>query len=225
MYKVVPVGDSAVFVEFVERVDPVINDRVIALAESLDSARLSAVRDVVPTYRSVAVYFDPLRVDYDALLDAIDRCARDATHAKPSSPRLIRIPVCYGGDLGPDLAELADDAHMSEGEVIEVHSAPTYRVYMLGFIAGFAYMGTVDARIAAPRHPTPRLRVPLGSVGIAGAQTGIYPAVSPGGWRLIGRTPIRPFDPSRPQPFLMRAGDRIQFYRIEREEFDRWPSM
>jgi inhibitor of KinA len=111
---------------------------------------------------------------------------------------------------------------MSEDEVVALHSSRVYRVFMLGFVAGFAYMGIVDARIAAPRHSTPRVRVPLGSVGIAGVQTGIYPAETPGGWQLIGRTPLKPFDAARPQPFLMKAGDAVQFAPIDRADYDRW---
>ena len=124
----------------------------------------------------------------------------------------MRIPVCYGGDLGPDLAGVASFAGMPEADVVRAHAAATYRVFMLGFVPGFAYLGIVDERIAMPRHSTPRVRVPLGSVGIAGVQTGVYPAETPGGWQLIGRTPVKPFDPSRADPFLMKAGDAVQFY-------------
>ena len=133
----------------------------------------------------------------------------------------IAIPVCYGGELGPDLANVAAFARMSERDVIALHAEPAYRVFMLGFVAGFAYMGIVDARIAMPRHPTPRVRVPLGSVGIAGVQTGIYPAETPGGWQLIGRTPVKPFDATRSEPFLMKAGDSVRFTPIDRAEYDR----
>jgi inhibitor of KinA len=134
----------------------------------------------------------------------------------------VRIPVCYGGDLGPDLASVASFAGMQEDDVVSAHAATTYRVFMLGFVPGFAYLGIVDERIAMPRHSTPRVRVPLGSVGIAGVQTGVYPAETPGGWQLIGRTPVKPFEPSRENPFLMKAGDSVQFYPIDRNEYDRW---
>jgi len=132
--------------------------------------------------------------------------------------------VCYGGEGGPDLADVAAFAKLSEADVVRVHMDAAYRVFMLGFVTGFAYLGTVDPRIAAPRRHTPRLKVPIGSVGIAGAQTGIYPAVTPGGWQLIGRTPLKPFDPNRPEPFLMRAGDTVRFYPITQAEYDAWPS-
>jgi inhibitor of KinA len=219
--RIVPAGDSAIIVEFEERIDPAINARAIALAESLQAAAMSGVRDVVPTYRSVAVFFDPLRTNYDALVARVERDAVQADQEPARQREPIRIPVCYGGDLGPDLAEVGAFGGISEREVIALHTAATYRVFMLGFVAGFAYMGTVDARIAAPRHSTPRLRVPLGSVGIAGVQTGVYPAETPGGWQLIGRTPLKPFDPARKEPFLMKAGDAVQFYAIDRAEYDR----
>ena len=219
--RIVPAGDSAIIVEFEERIDPAINARAIALAESLQAAAMSGVRDVVPTYRSVAVFFDPLRTDYDALVSAVERGAAKADQEPARQREPIRIPVCYGGDLGPDLADVGAFGGISEREVIALHTAATYRVFMLGFVAGFAYMGIVDARIAAPRRSTPRLRVPVGTVGIAGVQTGVYPAETPGGWQLIGRTPLKPFDPARTEPFLMKAGDAVQFYAIDRGEYDR----
>ena len=221
-FRIVPAGDSALIVEFEERIDPAINARAIALADSLQAAAIAGVRDVVPTYRSVAVFFDPLRTNYDTLLERIER---DAGRPAPDAARQaepLRIPVCYGGDLGPDLGAVAAFGGISADEVIALHASATYRVFMLGFVPGFAYMGIVDARIAAPRHSTPRVRVPAGSVGIAGVQTGIYPAETPGGWQLIGRTPIKPFDANRAQPFLMKAGDAVRFYAIDRAEYERF---
>ena len=223
-YRLVAAGDSAIVIEFDDRIDAAVNARAIALASALQEASVRGVRDVVPTYRSVAVYFDPLRTAYDQLVDRIGQELRHPSPDPSAARPPLRIPVCYGGDLGPDLPEVAAFAHVSEAEVVKRHAAATYRVFMLGFVAGFAYMGTVDASIAIPRRPTPRVRVPLGSVGIAGVQTGIYPAETPGGWQLIGRTPVKPFDANRAEPFLMQAGDHVQFFPISREEFTRWPS-
>ena len=223
-FRIVPAGDSAVIAEFDARIDPVINARAIALADALQRANLPGVRDIVPTYHSVAVYFDPLRTDYDALLQLLQTGAEAKGNATGADRDVIRIPVCYGGEFGPDLEEVAAFAKASAGDVVAIHAAATYRVFMVGFVAGFAYLGTVSERIAMPRHATPRVRVPLGSVGIAGVQTGIYPAETPGGWRLIGRTPLKPFDPDRAEPFLMRAGDAVQFYAISRTEYDAWRS-
>ena len=131
------------------------------------------------------------------------------------------MPVCYGGGLGPDLSAVAAFGGVTEAEVATLHSSRPYRVFMLGFVPGFAYMGTVDQRIAAPRLASPRTRVPAGSVAIAGEQTGIYPMDTPGGWLLIGRTTVKPFDPARPRPFLFKAGDLVQFYAVDRAEHDR----
>jgi inhibitor of KinA len=220
-YRIVPAGESALIVEFEERIDPTVNATAIACADALQAASLAGVRDVVPTYRSVAIYFDPLRTDTDALLERITHEAEIAGPGALTAREPLRIPVCYGGDLGPDLPQVAAFAKMAPDDVVRLHGGATYRVFMLGFVPGFAYLGIVDERIAMARRSTPRVRVPAGSVGIAGIQTGIYPAETPGGWQLIGRTPVRPFDPSRGDPFLMKAGDSVQFYPIDRAEFDR----
>jgi KipI family sensor histidine kinase inhibitor len=214
--RIVAAGDSALVVEFDERIDPAVNARAIAMARAVQDAGVAGVRDIVPSFRTVTVYFDPLRTNYDALTAAIEEADRHPAPPAPVAPVPIRIPVLYGGEFGPDLAEVAAFASLSEHEVVDRHSAVIYRVFALGFVAGFAYLGIVDEAIAMPRHATPRIRVPAGSVGIAGVQTGIYPAETPGGWRVIGRTPIKPFDLSRPDPFLLKAGDAVQFYPIER---------
>jgi KipI family sensor histidine kinase inhibitor len=219
--RIVPAGDSVLIVEFDERIDPAVNARAIAVADAIQAAGLPGVRDVVPTYRSVAVYFDPLRTDYDALHALVEREAAQAAPDASAQLAPVRIPVCYGGDLGPDLESVAARAKLTADEVVRLHAGRTYRVFMLGFVAGFAYMGIVDDRIAVPRHSSPRVRVPLGSVGIAGVQTGIYPAETPGGWQLIGRTLVKPFDPSRAEPFLLKAGDAVEFYAIDRAQYDR----
>jgi inhibitor of KinA len=219
--QVIAAGDSALFVEFEERIDPLINARAIALADSIHAARLAGVRDIVPTYRSVAVYFDPLATDRDALVAYLERAAGRPAQPSADDRQPIRVPVCYGEDFGPDLAVVAAFGKLDPADVIRLHTGTRYRVYMLGFLPGFAYMGIVDHRISAPRRATPRVRVSVGSVGIAGSQTGIYPAETPGGWQLIGRTPIRPFDVSRPTPFLLQAGDAVEFYPIDRGEYDR----
>jgi inhibitor of KinA len=221
-YRIVPAGDSALIVEFEERIDPGVNARTIACADAIQAAAIGGVRDVVPTYRSVAVYFDPLHTNSEALTACVEREAERSQSATSAAPPAVRIPVCYGGDLGPDLAAVAAFAWLSEPEVVRLHAAGIYRVFMLGFVPGFAYLGILDQRIAMPRHATPRVRVPSGSVGIAGVQTGVYSAETPGGWQLVGRTPLKPFDPERAQPFLLKAGDAVQFYSIDRAEYDRW---
>ncbi len=205
-------GDSMLLVEFDPVIDPIVNARVIALASRLRDRRARGVRDVAPGYCTVGVHFDPLQTDLRALEQAIAEDANaleDGAEASPRSP--IEIAVRYGGDDGPDLEAVAAHAGCSPAEVIERHTARTYRVYMLGFVPGFAYLGRVDGSIAMARHRVPRERVPAGSVGIAGEQTGVYPVSSPGGWQLIGRTSCVMFDASRPTPSLLSPGDLVRF--------------
>ena len=221
IYSIVPAGDSAIVVEFEARIDLVVNAMAIAVAEAVQANGVAGVRDVVPTYRSVAIYFDPLRTDMNALTDCIERATSRAEQSTTVARAPLRIPVCYGGEFGPDLPAVAGFARCSEDAVVQTHASTIYRVFMLGFVPGFAYLGIVDERIAMPRHAVPRVRVPARSVAIAGVQTGIYPGDTPGGWQLIGRTPVAPFDPDRPEPFLLKAGDAVQFYPIDRDEYDR----
>lgn len=218
--RIVTAGDAALVVEFDERIDPAISARGVALADAVSAEHIAGVRDVVPTYRSVAVYFDPLQTNQEALVGVLERLAGQPVRSGKIRRDQIRVPVCYGGDYGPDLAAVAAFAGLSEADVIDIHAGGVYQVLMLGFTPGFAYMGLVDSRIAAPRLDTPRPRVPRGSVAIAQQQTAIYPSETPGGWRLIGRTSIRPFDMARPDPFLFRAGDEVRFVPIAQREFD-----
>jgi len=219
---VVPLGDSALLVEFENRIDASINQRCIALAEAIEACRIAGVRDIVPAYRTVAVYFDPLKTDRVQLRREVDRAIGTSAPAATALRQVIRVPVCYGAADGPDIAEVAGFAGGSEDEVVAIHTSATYRVFMIGFSPGFAYMGPVAARIAAPRRATPRTTVPAGSVGIAGQQTGIYPSETPGGWQLVGRTPLRVFDAARTPPSLFRAGDTVQFFAIGRDQWDRY---
>jgi KipI family sensor histidine kinase inhibitor len=179
------------------------------MAQTIRSLNIRGVRDVVPTFRSVAVFFDPLTTELPEVLAALDT-TRDSGTAETRG-RQIDIPVVYGGDAGPDLAEVAAWADVSPDTVVERHAAQTYRVFMLGFLPGFPYMASVDRSIAMPRRRTPRARVPAGSVGIAGQQTGIYPRDSPGGWQIIGRTPLNMFDVERASPALLAPGDTVRF--------------
>jgi len=219
-HRLVQAGDAALVVEFEDRIDPGISAMAAALADGLNAEDVAGVRDIVPTYRSVTVYFDPLRTNQETLAAAIERLAARTASRETHRRDQIQIPVCYGGDHGPDLVRVAAFAGLSEADVVDLHSSAVYRVLMLGFTPGFAYMGLVDSRIAAPRLEMPRPRVARGSVGIAREQTGIYPSETPGGWQLIGRTPVRPFDLSKPDPFLFRAGDEVRFVPIARKEFD-----
>jgi len=216
-----PLGDSAVTVELGETIDPEINARVIALAQAITTQRWDGVLDVVPTYRSVTMHVDPLVFDIAELSERLRGLTSSFPHQIAASGRLQRIPVLYGGEWGPDLDAVAAFAQMSPREVIRLHSAQTYRVYMLGFSPGFPYLGILPLSLEMPRLSTPRALVPAGSVGIAGAQTGIYPTATPGGWRLIGRTPLSLYRPRHSDPFRLRAGDTVRFEPIELEEFER----
>jgi len=215
-------GDAAWFIELDERIDAATSEQAIAIAHAVRAAALPGLRDVVTGYRGVAVYLDPLQTDGSDVEERLVEIARGASPGTDEPRPVVRVPVCYGGEFGPDLREVAVFAGCSEQEVVARHTAVVYRVYMIGFVPGFPYMGTVDARIAMPRRETPRVRVPPGSVGIAGAQTGIYPTETPGGWRLIGRTPIRPFVIDREPPCLFVPGSRVAFVPISRDEFERW---
>jgi inhibitor of KinA len=220
MNRIVRAGDSALVIEFEEKIDPATSARGAAIADALTAANIAGIRDVVPTYRSVCVYFDPLKTNQDVLSSTLERLVAQPIVSRQRRRDPIRIPVCYGGAHGPDLSRVAQFAGLSQDAVIDLHASVIYRVLMLGFTPGFAYMGIVDSKIAAPRLETPRPRVPRGSVGIAQEQTGIYPSETPGGWQLIGRTPVRPFDMSRDDPFLLRAGDEVRFVPIAQKEFD-----
>ena len=210
-FDVVAAGDGALVVRCSERIDPEINAWCVALARALEHDLGTAQRDVVIGYCTVTVYFDPLLVDSAWIEDRIHAVATDVRLEEPSEGAVVDVPVWYGGEDGPDLADVAAYGHCTTDEVVARHASREYRVYLVGFVPGFAYMAEVDPTIAAPRRSSPRTVVPSGSVAIAGGQTGIYPAVTPGGWNIIGRTTSLPYDPSRREPFLFRPGDRVRF--------------
>lgn len=220
-WRIVPAGDAALLVEGPAAIDPAVSSRMIALGRAMQATHGAILRDLVVGYCSLTLYFDPLAVDA-AWLEAEIRQAldelEDAGEVEGGAP--FDVPVCYGDDLGPDLAAVATAAGLSEQEVVARHSGRVYRVYMLGFTPGFAYMASVDDRLTLPRRPTPRTHVPAGSVAIAAGQTGIYPGETPGGWHLIGRTRVRPYDPVRPTPFLFQPGDRVRFVPVDRSTFE-----
>ncbi len=217
--RVQPAGDQAVLVEIGEGIDEAVNRRVHALALELEQRRIAGVVDLVPTYRSLLVNYDPLRLPYDRLAAAIAEAARALDVTRLPAPNRVEIPTCYGGSFGPDLAFVARHNGRSEDEVVAIHTAGTYRVFMMGFSPGFAYLGGMSSSIAAPRLKTPRTAIPAGSVGIAQNQTGIYPVESPGGWQLIGRTPVRLFDPTHTPPTLVGPGDEISFVKIDEKRY------
>ncbi|ASJ07467.1 5-oxoprolinase subunit PxpB [Thermococcus pacificus] len=212
-----PAGDSTLLISFGETIDEGINERVHAIARAIEKAGFEWLVETVPAYSSLLVIYDPLKVTYTE----VEASIKPLLNAEGCTVegRLVKIPVVYGGKYGPDIEFVAEHNGLTVDDVIEIHSRPVYRVYFLGFLPGFAYLGGMDERIATPRLEKPRLKVPAGSVGIAGKQTGIYPLESPGGWRLIGRTPLRLFNPAKEPPTLLQPGDRVKFVPIDEEEF------
>lgn len=209
--RLLPAGDSAILIEFADEINDEVNDRVHALAQFLREQTHTGILDLVPAYSSLLVCYDPAQIDYRTLNDFLLTAIQSSQSQRSIVPRRIEIPVTYGGEFGPDLLFIAQTTGLLETQVIELHASAVYRVYFVGFLPGFAYLGSVPAQIAVPRLETPRTRVPAGSIGIAGRQTGIYPMESPGGWRLIGRTTMPLFDPNVDPPTRLRPGDRVKF--------------
>lgn len=212
-------GDSALLVTLGDRIDEALNQRVYLLASRLNSSGLPGLGECVPGYATLLVHFDPLAGDVERLsevvLHALDT---DRSGSEVFQPRRIEVPVWYGGAFGPDLEDVARHTGLPPDEVIRLHCSRDYPVYIMGFTPGFPYLGGMDVRLATPRLATPRTRIPAGSVGIAGEQTGIYPQESPGGWRIIGRTPLRLFDLDREIPCLLAPGDRVRFVPLPADE-------
>jgi KipI family sensor histidine kinase inhibitor len=226
-FKILTTGDRAIAVEFGCAIDEKINARVHLLARFFAGGRpYPGIVDIVPTYRSLSIVFDPFAVSKKELRGLIETYIAEnrdmfAQASFARSSRTVKIPVRYGGEFGPDLAAVARHSGLSAEAVVNIHSSVKYKVYMLGFLPGFPYLGGLDERIACPRLKTPRTNVPAGSVGIAGSQTGMYPVDSPGGWRLIGRTPRRIFDKNSDKPFIVQPGDLIEFAPVGEEEYSR----
>jgi KipI family sensor histidine kinase inhibitor len=214
-------GDAALVLELPAQLDPAINARVVAARTRLLETCGDLIRDAVVGYHTLTLYFDPLSVDA-AWVEAQLLAAGSQAGVSPSIVgATVDIPVSYGGAQGPDLADVARTIGSSEQDVVDLHVSRDYRVFVVGFVPGFAYMGPVAPALALPRRPTPRTRVPPGSVAIAAGQTGIYPMETPGGWHVIGRTAVRPFDESRAEPVLFRPGDRVRFYAVPASEYER----
>lgn len=219
--RILPFGDAALTVELGETIDPAVNDRVLALADTIRSAGWLGIVDLVPTYRSLTLHLDLRITDLTAVSAQVRNLAGSMSSAPLPPGREVTIPVLYGGVYGPDLEAVAAFAHLSVSAVIREHSTVRYRVYMLGFSPGFPYLGTVPERLAMPRLATPRPMVPAGSVGIAERQTGVYPMASPGGWRIIGRTPLSLYRPEDDPPCLVNPGDVVRFVPIDEATFTR----
>jgi len=215
-------GDRSLLVELGDDISPAVNQCVQELFTALDMQPIDGVRELVPSYRSLLVIYEPLKISPDDLKRAIGDTYDHLNQTELPEPRTIDIPIVYGGEQGPDLAYVAQHHHITPQEVIDYHTRPTYRVYMIGFTPGYPYLGEVPDAIATPRRTTPRILVPKGSVGIAQKQTGIYSVDSPGGWQIIGWTPVNLFDPQAQPPSLLMMGDRVRFQAITLEEAFQW---
>ncbi len=214
-----PVGASGLLVCFGTVVEEACNATVMALAATLAEKPIAGMGETVPSFASLLVTFNPLITDYDTAKTAVEQAIHTMGTVAAATGKIVEIPVCYGGTYGEDLPFIAQNAGMSEAQVIALHSAAPYRIYMLGFLPGFPYLGGLDERLHTPRLANPRTKIPAGSVGIGGQQTGIYPMASPGGWQLLGRTPLRLFAPEQGGKLPYLAGDSIRFVPIDEATF------
>lgn len=224
-----PLGDRAVLLEVGADTNAQTVARVRALGDYLAQLRLPGVQDLVPALRTIGIHYDPeqwrdesaTRPPYDVLVERIQESLRDFAELAADEGRTQEIPVCYEADYALDLSSLARTHGLTPGQIIEIHSGVLYSVYMIGFAPGFAYLGPLDERLVLPRRETPRTLVPAGSVAVANQYSGIYPGDLPGGWHILGRTPLRLFDPLRSQPSLLRSGDQVRFVPIDEAQFRR----
>lgn len=223
-----PLGESAVTVCFSNQISGETNNRVLLLAKYFDKNPFAGFIEVVPAYSSLTVFYDVFEVRkknqnfesaFDFVCDEIEQALREINVYEETETRIVEIPVCFDEEFAPDLDFVAVEKNLSPENVVEIFLAESYRVFMLGFLPGFAYLGEIAEKIAVPRKQTPRLKVAPGSIGVAGRQTGIYSLSSPGGWQIIGRTPIKMFNPENQPPTRLQAGNRVRFYRISKTEF------
>lgn len=217
--RILTVGDSALLIEFGKEISPEINQRISALVQLMKEQHIEGLVDIIPAFCSLLINYDPRVISYEEIKERIEHLLKVDFKTENGRKKVFEIPVCYGGEYGPDLANIAAHAGLSEEEVIQIHSSQDYLIYMLGFLPGFTYLGGLDERIHTPRLANPRIKISAGSVGIGGSQTGIYPVDSPGGWQLMGMTPVKTYDPERETPILVEAGDYIRFVPVTEEEY------
>lgn len=217
--RLLPVGDSSLLVEFGREVDSRMNARVRALSDAVLAADFNWLQDIVPAFASLLICYDKRRVQLNEVSAAVQELLAGLPEVWDEERRVWLVPVCYEGEFAPDMADMEELCGLTREEIVAIHSGRDYQIYMLGFLPGFPYLGGLDERIHAARLDSPRVRIEAGSVGIGGAQTGIYPCASPGGWRLIGKTPAVLYDPNREQPIVYQAGDYIRFVPISAAEY------
>jgi KipI family sensor histidine kinase inhibitor len=215
-------GDRGLLLEFGDEISREINEKVRRMALAIQAKSIEGVIETVPTYRSLLIIYNPILLPIGDLKKRLERIEEELQQTPLQEPKLTRIPVVYGGAYGPDLEGVAKYLQISPEEVIRLHCSKPYLIYMIGFMPGYPYMGELPQALVTPRLKTPRLVVPKGSVAIAQRQTGIYSMESPGGWQILGRTPVELFDPEKDPPALLQMGDFVQFYAIREEEFHNW---
>ncbi len=219
--KFLKAGDSSLVIELGNEISTEINYNLKKITEYLDSLNHKGIKDLLPTYRSIIVYYNPLIITFDEIKSMVEKnIAISSEKGGKTKKEIVEIPVLYGGEHGPDIENIATHNNLTIEEVIDIHTSGEYLVYMLGFTPGFPYLGGMDKKIATPRLTTPRTKIPGGSVGIAGEQTGVYPIDSPGGWQLLGNSPLEFFNPVKEKPFLLKAGEYIKFVQISQEEYN-----
>jgi KipI family sensor histidine kinase inhibitor len=214
-------GDCSLLVEFGQEISPDINRKISATVQMMKEQHIEGVVDVIPAFCSLLINYDPRVISFEEIRERIQGILKLDVKAGEQKKRIYEIPVCYGGEYGPDIEHIAEHAGLTVEEVIKLHSSRDYLIYMLGFLPGFCYLGGLDERIHTPRLANPRIKINAGSVGIGGSQTGIYPLDSPGGWQLMGMTPVKTYDPERETPILLEAGDYIRFVPIDEAEYIR----
>lgn len=233
-YRMIPYGEAGIMIQFGNQISPDIHQQVAALSSYLDQHPFPGMKEYIPAFTSVTIFFDPwvvrqtmpagvgslISASYDRMVYHFEQVLKNLGKGHDFEPEKVIIPVCYGGDFGPDLEYVAEYNGLTPEEVVRIHSEGEYLVYMIGFSPGFPYLGGMSQKIATPRRSTPRLKIPAGSVGIAGDQTGAYSIESPGGWQLIGQTPLDLFRPEAEPPILLKSGNIIQFQPITLEEYE-----
>lgn len=219
--KILTAGDSALLVEFGKEINEDINRKITAVVKMIKEQRIEGIVELIPSFCALVIQYDPRVISYDEMKNRVKGILELDITLGENGKRIFEIPVCYGGEFGPDIETIAQNAGLSVEEVIQIHSSRDYLIYMLGFLPGFCYLGGLDERIHTPRLTNPRLKINAGSVGIGGSQTGIYPLDSPGGWQLMGMTPVKTYDPDREVPILLEAGDYIRFIPVDEEEYYR----
>lgn len=229
-YSISAINETTLTISFGNSIDPEINKKVFQLYHHILSVRHSSWLDIIPAYSTLSVVYDVVAIRqhhssaFDWMKNQMEKLLAETQENDTIQPRLIQVPVCYDAEFALDAGRISREKNISLNELIQIHSSTLYQVFMIGFLPGFAYMGSVDPRIATPRISTPRTKVLTGSVGIAGEQTGIYPFDSPGGWNIIGRTPLKVFDLNADQPVLFQPGDQVKFINITKAEYDSFDS-